>query len=297
MQRCHHALERGSATSRLAWSVSGTLRCTHGNTVSFVHGETVVIASCSQERAGAATQPQLRRNCPGSIPCAAFPPLARHQARLWCALKHLLLRCCEISGDLLMGGDWWLVGSGKSLCFQLPALLARGTVVVISPLISLMRDQHAQMQGIGIRSCFLGSAQTDASVEGDALCGRYQLIYACPETALRISSGLAALEISLIAVDEAHVVSQWGHDFRPKYRQLAGLVQTLRCGRLANASVPIMALTATATPRVREDIIETLGLRSPQTCVNSFHRPNLAFQAQPTPRTRAVGWPAGHNRQ
>lgn len=169
-------------------------------------------------------------------------------------------------------------GSGKSLCFQVPALLAQASVVfVVSPLISLMRDQVASLTCRGVSACFLGSAQTDREVEGEAMAGCYAVVYICPETVKRVLGRLEALyrerRICLFAVDEAHCISRWGHDFRASYLELG-------CLRRRFPSVPLMALTATATARVREEIVDSLGLRSPHVCVNSFYRPNLAYSVR-----------------
>lgn len=179
------------------------------------------------------------------------------------------------------GGDALVLsgtGSGKSLCFQVPALLAEDAVaIVVSPLISLMRDQVALMVARGVRACFLGSSQTDATVEARALAGEFSLVYVCPETVHRLLSGFRALDrrgrIRLIAVDEAHCISRWGHDFRKTYLQLGSL-------RRQFPRVPLMALTATATTRVRDEICCSLGLRSPHVCVNSFYRTNLAYSVR-----------------
>ena len=156
-------------------------------------------------------------------------------------------------------------GSGKSLCFQLPSLLSQRPTVVVSPLISLMRDQCDHMNARGVSSCFLGSAQTDASVEGRAMRGEFLLVYVCPESVPRLAGALWQLHhercgIGLLAVDEAHCTSQWGHDFRPKYRELQDTFKKLQQG--PGGGIPVMALTATATVRVRLDVVEILGLVS-----------------------------------
>ena len=195
-------------------------------------------------------------------------------------------------------------GSGKSACFQAPLFCAPSkVVVVVSPLISLMRDQTAALGAAGTRACFLGSAQTDAAVEQDALGGRYALVYVCPETLTRVAPALRALHvgetpkgglddffgrsadhaattprkgIALFAVDEAHCVSKWGHDFRPGYRALRKAFDAIERG---GARIPVMALTATATEPVREDIKRTLFAQpaSAHVCINTFARPNLRF--------------------
>jgi ATP-dependent DNA helicase RecQ len=185
----------------------------------------------------------------------------------------------QIIQDALAGRDVFAVlptGGGKSLCFQLPALTRPGLTVVISPLIALMKDQVDSLQASGIPATFLnsslGKGESRARLRG-LHNGEYRLLYVAPERVL-LSGVLADLQqwaLNLIAVDEAHCISEWGHDFRPEYRQLAGL-------RARFSSVPLMALTATATMRVREDIVKQLRLREPATYVASFNRPNLQYR-------------------
>src|SRR6476620_12305267 len=167
---------------------------------------------------------------------------------------------------VLSGGDSLLVlptGGGKAICFQAPAILGRGLAVVVSPLISLMKDQVDTLVGNGVSAACYNSAQASdqkASVAAGLREGRYRLLYVSPERlAGEGSDGFLAMlgrcQISFMAVDEAHCISQWGHDFRPEYRQL---------GRLRNlfADVSLHAYTATATARVRRDIATQLGLRN-----------------------------------
>ncbi|XP_055816709.1 ATP-dependent DNA helicase Q-like SIM isoform X2 [Solanum dulcamara] len=175
-------------------------------------------------------------------------------------------------------------GSGKSLCFQIPALLTGKVVVVISPLISLMHDQCLKLAKHGVSACFLGSGQVDRSVEQKAMAGMYSIIYICPETILRLIKPLQSLAesrgIALFAVDEVHCVSKWGHDFRPDYRRLSVLRENFRMDtmKFLKFDIPIMALTATATTRVREDILQSLHLsKATQIVLTSFFRPNLRF--------------------
>jgi ATP-dependent DNA helicase RecQ len=167
-------------------------------------------------------------------------------------------------------------GGGKSLCFQLPALMRPGLTVVVSPLIALMKDQVDALQAGGIAATFLNSS-LGADESRRRLRGlhqnEYRLLYAAPER-LVLSGVLEDLQrwnVNLIAVDEAHCISEWGHDFRPEYRQLAQMRE-----KFPNA--PMMALTATATTRVREDIVKLLQLREPQCFVASFNRPNLTYR-------------------
>ena len=185
----------------------------------------------------------------------------------------------EIIRDSLAGKDVFALlptGGGKSLCFQLPALARDGLTVVVSPLIALMKDQVDALQAGGVAATFLNSSLT-ADESRKRLRGlhngEFRLLYAAPER-LMLSGFLADLQkwnVQLIAVDEAHCISEWGHDFRPEYRQIADL-------RGLFPNVPFMALTATATGRVREDIIAHLKLRDPQVYVASFNRPNLTYR-------------------
>ena len=188
----------------------------------------------------------------------------------------------EIITDALQGRDIFALlptGGGKSLCFQLPALLKPGLTVVVSPLIALMKDQVDSMVEAGVAATFLNSSLPAGEARNRLRGlhqGAYRLLYVAPER-LMMSFFLEDLKqwnVGLIAIDEAHCISEWGHDFRPEYRQLAQLR-----GHFPNA--PIMALTATATGRVREDILTQLGLRNPREYVASFDRPNLVYKVIP----------------
>ncbi|XP_045816261.1 ATP-dependent DNA helicase Q-like SIM isoform X1 [Trifolium pratense] len=178
-------------------------------------------------------------------------------------------------------------GSGKSLCFQIPALLTGKVVVVISPLISLMHDQCLKLTKHGISACFLGSGQPDNTVEKKAMSGMYSIVYICPETVLRLIQPLQKLAeshgIALFAIDEVHCVSKWGHDFRPAYSRLSALRENFTTGKLKSLKfdIPVMALTATATKRVREDILKSLRMSKDTSVVlTSFFRPNLRFMVK-----------------
>lgn len=188
----------------------------------------------------------------------------------------------EIIRDVLGGRDVFALlptGGGKSLCFQLPALAQPGLTVVVSPLIALMKDQVDSLQSSGIPATFLNSSlgKTESRERLHGLhCGHYRMLYVAPER-LMLSGCLEDLKKwnpNLIAVDEAHCISEWGHDFRPEYRQLSQLRDLL-------PSVPFMALTATATNRVRADILKQLRLRDPSCFVASFNRPNLTYRVLP----------------
>ena len=185
----------------------------------------------------------------------------------------------EIIRDALAGEDVFALlptGGGKSLCFQLPAMARAGLTVVVSPLIALMKDQVDGLQASGVPATFLNSslAAHEARDRLHALRqGRYRLLYVAPERLMLSGflSELPRLQIRLLAIDEAHCISEWGHDFRPEYRQLAALRELL-------PETPMMALTATATDRVRADIVGQLRLRQPQCYVASFNRPNLTYR-------------------
>jgi ATP-dependent DNA helicase RecQ len=175
-------------------------------------------------------------------------------------------------------------GGGKSLCFQLPALLKPGLTIVVSPLIALMQDQVQQLADNGIAATFLNSSLNAAEVRSrsqDLLAGKIRLLYVAPERLLSeefLMSFLpqiqASIGISAFAIDEAHCVSEWGHDFRPEYRQISSL-------RHHYPDVPMWALTATATERVRADIIQQLQLKQPFIQISSFNRPNLYYEVRP----------------
>ncbi|XP_018426138.1 PREDICTED: Werner syndrome ATP-dependent helicase [Nanorana parkeri] len=165
-------------------------------------------------------------------------------------------------------------GYGKSLCYQFAPVYTSGIGIVICPLISLMEDQVMQLEMSNIPSCFLGSAQSK-NVMQDVRAGKIKVIYMTPEFC---SSGITMLQdldnkygITLIAIDEAHCISEWGHDFRSAYRKLGSLKKML-------PTVPIVALTATASPSIREDILKSLNLRNPQVTCTSFDRPNLFLE-------------------
>lgn len=195
-------------------------------------------------------------------------------------------------------GVFWATGSGKSLCYQLPALHTGKTTLVVSPLISLMNDQVTHLNNTAGASgeklaTFLGSTQRDASVQEAALRGEYRVVYVTPEKLVgggggnegddggyaaatqyfmsRLREMVTEGKLGLIAIDEAHCLSQWGHDFRPSYRAL----DRVRSELSPNGEVPLMALTATAVEKVRDDISEVLRLRTPHIAQNSSDRPNL----------------------
>jgi len=188
----------------------------------------------------------------------------------------------EAMDAVLAGRDSLLVlptGGGKSLCFQAPAMLRDGLAIVVSPLISLMKDQVDTLVGNGVAAaCYNSSLPSDtkAEVTRGVREGRYRLLYVAPERLVGDGGDgflklLESRPVSFIAVDEAHCISQWGHDFRPEYRQLARL-------RDRWPSVSLHAYTATATTRVRKDIVAQLGLRDPAELVGSFDRPNLVYR-------------------
>ena len=188
----------------------------------------------------------------------------------------------DIIGSVLAGEDTLVLmptGGGKSLCYQLPAVCMDGLTLVVSPLISLMKDQVDALKAAGIPAEFINSTLTGSElgrVHTEAAMGRLKMVYLAPERlALQgFRDFLSSLSISLIAIDEAHCISEWGHDFRPDYRNLKFL-------RSEFEGVPVMGLTATATERVRVDIAEQLGLRRPRTFVSSFNRANLTYSVQP----------------
>ena len=185
----------------------------------------------------------------------------------------------EIVRDVLAGRDVFALlptGGGKSLCFQLPAVMREGLTVVVSPLIALMKDQVDGLTTAGVPATFLNSAldgnETRRRLRG-LHQGAYRLLYLAPERLAldHVMRDLAQWNVTRFAIDEAHCISEWGHDFRPEYRRLAELRRTF-------PAVPVLALTATATERVRRDIVASLELREPSVYVASFNRPNLRYR-------------------
>ena len=189
----------------------------------------------------------------------------------------------EVITHLVGGGDAFVLmptGGGKSLCYQLPALVMEGTAIVISPLIALMKNQVDLLRGFdageGSVAHFLNSSlsrfQID-EVRADLLAGKTKILYVAPETLTKEEnvSLLRGVKISFYAVDEAHCISEWGHDFRPEYRRIRTLVEQI--GR-----APIIALTATATPKVQSDILKNLGIPGARVFKSSFNRPNLYYE-------------------
>ena len=167
-------------------------------------------------------------------------------------------------------------GAGKSICFQIPALLFEGVTLVISPLISLMKDQVDSLRQLGIAAVYINSSVSKAQLYKDLQdisAGFYKIIYIAPErlTSEYLPDSFKNLNISMVAVDEAHCLSQWGHDFRPSYRNILNFTNSLRIKPI------ISAFTATATPEVKTDIINLLGLKLPNVFVTGFDRPNLYF--------------------
>lgn len=192
----------------------------------------------------------------------------------------------KIIQSLLAGKDTFVImptGGGKSLCYQLPALICEGCAIVVSPLIALMKNQVDLIRGYSSDdhiAHFLNSTLNKGQqklVKDSLLSGKTKLLYVAPETLTKEDNidFFRELNISFFAVDEAHCISEWGHDFRPEYRRLKDLMEQI------SPEIPIIALTATATPKVQSDIIKNLGLRKPEIFISSFNRPNLYYEVIP----------------
>lgn len=188
--------------------------------------------------------------------------------------------------SLLSGTDTFVImptGGGKSLCYQLPAVISPGVAIVVSPLIALMKNQVDLVRSYSSKdnvAHFLNSTLNKGQqkiVKDDLIAGRTKLLYVAPETLTKEENidFFKQLQISFFAVDEAHCISEWGHDFRPEYRRLKEMMDMI------NPDVPIIALTATATPKVQSDILKNLGLRDPKVFISSFNRPNLYYEVLP----------------
>jgi ATP-dependent DNA helicase RecQ len=194
----------------------------------------------------------------------------------------------EVIAHVAAGGDCLVLmptGGGKSLCYQIPALLREGVAIVVSPLIALMHNQVAALHELGVRAAVLNSSlsvQESLAVEQKLLASEYDLLYVAPERLLtpRFLNLITRIRIALFAIDEAHCVSQWGHDFRPEYSQLSVLHERF-------PRVPRIALTATADMDTRQEIIERLGLEVARVFVSSFDRPNIRYQIIDKTNSRA----------
>ncbi len=192
----------------------------------------------------------------------------------------------KIIKSILAGKDTFVImptGGGKSLCYQLPALLSEGVAIIVSPLIALMKNQVDLIRSYSSRdnvAHFLNSTLTKVQqkkVKSDLLDGRTKMLYVAPETLTKQENitFFSDIPISFIAVDEAHCISEWGHDFRPEYRKLRDMINEI------NPDLPIIALTATATPKVQDDIVKNLVLREPNIFIDSFNRANLYYEVVP----------------
>lgn len=192
----------------------------------------------------------------------------------------------KIISSILAGKDTFVImptGGGKSLCYQLPALLSDGVAIIVSPLIALMKNQVDLIRGYSSRdniAHFLNSTLSKVQqkkVKTDLTEGRTKMLYVAPETLTKQENiaFFSDLPISFIAVDEAHCISEWGHDFRPEYRKLRDMINMI------NPDLPIIALTATATPKVQDDIVKNLNLQSPNIFIDSFNRANLYYEIVP----------------
>ncbi len=192
----------------------------------------------------------------------------------------------EIIQSVLEGQDTFVImptGGGKSLCYQLPALMLEGTAIIISPLIALMKNQVDAIRGFSEGdevAHFLNSSlsRTQAKkVKSDITEGKTKMLYIAPETLTKDENldFFRQINVSLIAIDEAHCISEWGHDFRPEYRRIRDMIDII------GKDIPIVALTATATPKVQQDIVKNLGMAENNTFISSFNRDNLYYEVRP----------------
>src|SRR5215831_12877201 len=192
----------------------------------------------------------------------------------------------KIIESVLAGHDTFVImptGGGKSLCYQLPAMVSDGLAIIVSPLIALMKNQVDLVRSYSSKddvAHFLNSTLNKKEIReihDDLQTGKTKMLYVAPETLTKQENLeiFSDLEISFFAVDEAHCISEWGHDFRPEYRRLREMMDSI------NPEIPVVALTATATPKVQSDIIKNLGLRNPNIYISSFNRPNLYYEIQP----------------
>src|SRR5690606_1918113 len=192
----------------------------------------------------------------------------------------------EIIQSIVQGQDTFVImptGGGKSLCYQLPALILDGTAIIISPLIALMKNQVDLLRGYSANddiAHFLNSSLNKSQIRqvlGDITQGKTKLLYVAPETLTKEEylNFFQKIDVSLVAVDEAHCISEWGHDFRPEYRKIKQMVDTI------GDDIPLVALTATATPKVQSDIVRNLDLKEYNKFISSFNRTNLYYEIRP----------------
>ena len=192
-----------------------------------------------------------------------------------------------IINNIIKGNNTFVImptGAGKSLCYQLPAIALPGTAIVISPLIALMKNQVDQLNAFGINAQFLNSTLTKAEmnkVKKETISGHVKLLYVAPESLTKEDTleFLTKAQISFVAIDEAHCISEWGHDFRPEYRKIRGIIDN-------NGRLPIIALTATATPKVQLDIQKNLQMDDASVFKSSFNRTNLYYEVRPKHNTK-----------
>src|SRR5690242_6039178 len=191
-----------------------------------------------------------------------------------------------IINNVLNGKDTFVIkptGGGKSLCYQLPAIMSEGVAIIVSPLIALMKNQVDLVRSYSSKddvAHFLNSTLNKKEireVHDDLKNGKTKMLYVAPETLTKQENleFFSDLKLSFFAVDEAHCISEWGHDFRPEYRRLREMMDQI------NPDIPVIALTATATPKVQSDIVKNLGLRNPEIFISSFNRANLYYEIRP----------------
>src|ERR1700677_2025309 len=192
----------------------------------------------------------------------------------------------EIINNVLAGKDTFVImptGGGKSLCYQLPAIISEGCAIIVSPLIALMKNQVDLVRSYSSKddvAHFLNSTLNKGQqkiVKDDLTSGKTKMLYVAPETLTKEDNVefFKDLKISFFAVDEAHCISEWGHDFRPEYRRLREMMEII------SPEAPMIALTATATPKVQSDIVKNLGLRNAKIFISSFNRSNLFYEILP----------------